>query len=98
MHPVKEGYMRIADIICEAAGKLGGKTEVNRKRAGSKSGPPSKKPGLEISRPRWVEEDPPASMIHGGRQYGRGASRGRGFEAGRGRRPWVFRPMRRGNH
>jgi hypothetical protein len=95
VHPVKEGYTRIADMICEAAVKLGGRAEAKRKQGDSKSGPPGKKPRIEITRPRWVEEDPPASMVHGGRQYGTG--RGRGFEAGRGRRPWVHRGMRRGS-
>jgi hypothetical protein len=96
VHPLKEGYFRIADTICEAAYKLGAKPEDGRKRAGSLMGPPGKKPRVEITRPRWVEEEPPASMIHGGQQYGRGGGRGRGNEAGRGRRPWFYRPMRRG--
>jgi hypothetical protein len=96
VHPLKEGYTRIADSICEAAYKLGAKSEDVRKRAGSLLGPPGKKPRLEVTRPRWVEEEPPASMIHGGQQYGRGGGRGRGAEAGRGRPPWFYRPMRRG--
>jgi hypothetical protein len=32
VHPVKEGYTRIADMICEAAVKLGGKTEAKGSR------------------------------------------------------------------
>jgi hypothetical protein len=96
VHPLKEGYFRIADMISEAASKLGGKPEDMRKRAGSLMGPPGKKPRMEITRPRWVEEGPPASMIHGGQQYRRGGGRGRGAEAGRGRRPWFHKPMRRG--
>ncbi len=50
VHPLKERYTRIADMICEAAVKLG---------AGSLMGPPGKKPRMEIPRPRWVEEGPP---------------------------------------
>ncbi len=65
-------------------GQAGIRNGINRKRAGSKSGPPGKKPRVEISRPRCVDEDPPASMVHGGCQYGRGTSQGCGFEAGRG--------------
>jgi hypothetical protein len=98
VHPLKEGYTRFADMICEAAVKLGAKTDDGRTRAGSLMGPPGKKPRMEIPRPRWVEEGPPASMVHGGQLYGRGAGRGRGAEAGRGRRPWVFRGQRRGQY
>ncbi len=58
VHPLKEGYMRIADMICEAAVKLGAKPEDSRKRAGSLMGPPGKKTRMEIPRPRWVEEGP----------------------------------------
>jgi hypothetical protein len=96
VHPLKEGYFRIADTICEAAYKLGAKPEDGRKRTGSLMGPPGKKLRVEITQPRWVEEEPPASLVHGGKQYGRGGGRGRGNEAGRGRRPWFYRPMRRG--
>jgi hypothetical protein len=56
VHPLKEGDLRIAATICKAAHKLGAKPEDMRKRAGSLMGPPGKKPRVEITRPRWVEE------------------------------------------
>ncbi len=59
VHPLKKGYMPIADMICETAVKLGAKPEDVRKRVGSLMGPPGKKPFMEIPRPRWVEEVPP---------------------------------------
>jgi hypothetical protein len=52
VHLLKEGYLFIAEMICEAASKLGVKPEGMRKRAGSLMGPPGKKPRVEITRPR----------------------------------------------
>jgi hypothetical protein len=96
VHPTKEGYSKIAELICEQAGRASGK-----KRAGSIIEPPSKKIRTDIPRPRWVDEGSSSSLIHGfqrgtGRGRGNDGGRGRGNEGGRGRRPWFRRPMRGG--
>ncbi len=88
MHPTKEGYSKIAELICEQAGWASGK-----KHAGSNIEPPSKKVRMDIPRLRWVREGSSSSLFHG---VQRGTGRGRGNEGGRGRRPWFRRPMRGG--
>jgi hypothetical protein len=91
VHPLKEGYFRIADMICEAAYKLGAKPEDMRKRAGSLIGPPGKKPRAEITRPRCLYDlQRPAVRARW--------RKGRRAEAGRGRRPWFHKSMRRGQY
>ncbi len=86
VHPTKEGYSKIADLICEKAGRARG----GKKRAGSHIEPPGKKMRMDIPRPRWLGEGSSSSMVHGGVQ------RGSGNEGGRGRRPWFRHPMRGG--
>ncbi len=61
VHPTKEGYSRIADLICEKAGRARG----GKKRAGSHIEPPGKKMRVDIPRPRRVGEGSSSSMVHG---------------------------------
>jgi hypothetical protein len=87
VHPLHEGYNRIADLICEEAVKL---LRRSKKRPGEDTTPPpAKKPRLELPRPRWVEASTSAVVSHGW------ADRGRGGQGG-GRGQWPYFPSRGG--
>jgi hypothetical protein len=89
VHPLQDGYRRIAAMICEEADKLLHKTEKRKREGGSE--PASKKPRVEAARPRWVEDAVPSATMQ------MGPPRGRGGGQGRGRRPWGQRGGNRGN-
>ncbi len=88
MHPLPEGYARIADLLLKEWDKI---REKKRKRSPDEQEPVFKRPKYEAPRPRWVDQSEPRSTIQLGYSGGRGQSGGRG----RGQRPWG-RPGGRG--
>jgi hypothetical protein len=83
VHPLQDGYRRIAAMICEEADKLLHKTEKRKREGGAEPAP--KRPRVEVARPRWVED----TMLSATMQMG--PPRGQGGGQGRGRRPWGQR-------
>jgi hypothetical protein len=85
VHPLQEGYDRIADKICEEAAKMD--VKANRKRAGEEIAPAPKRLRQEQQqRPRWIEAAPPPPLQMGFVRGGsRGNSSGRGGYRGSGR-------------
>jgi len=92
VHPLKSGYLRIADMIVQEAGKLRGR---GKKRAGGQIEREAKKPRMEYQRPLWVNESSPA--VAGSSQDGgyRGQYQGR-FGGRLGRAGQGYRPRYRG--
>jgi hypothetical protein len=96
VHPTKEGYSRIADMILSEADRMRGKAG-SKKRQGSVLEAASKRPRQEVPRPNWVSETCAATSRQDGarrgrdrgrppfRGRGRGWVRGRGEARGRGR-------------
>ena len=88
VHPLLEGYGRIADLVCREAARV---LEKKRKRAEDGLGPASKKQRTEAPRPRWINQSTPEDTI----KIGLPNWRGRGGGPNRGFRPWR-RPGGRG--
>jgi hypothetical protein len=61
IHPLQDGYRRIAAMICEEADKLLTKTEKRKREGGAESAP--KRPRVEVVRPRWVEDTMPSATM-----------------------------------
>ncbi len=81
VHPLPEGYDRIADLLLKEWDKT---REKKRKRIPGGQEPASKRPKDEAPCPRWIDQSEPRSTIQLGYSGGRGQSGGRGL----GQRPW----------
>jgi len=88
VHPLPEGYGRIADLVCREAAR---EQDKKRKRAEDGLGAASKKQRLEAPRPRWINQSVPEDTV----RMGYNNWRGRGGGPSRGFRPWR-RPGGRG--
>jgi hypothetical protein len=88
VHPLQDGYRRIAAMLCEEADKLLHKIEKRKREGGAEPAP--KRPRVEVVRPRWVEDTMPSATMQ------LGPPRGQGGGQGRGRRPWGQRGGKRG--
>jgi hypothetical protein len=88
VHPLPEGYERIADLVCREVEKA---THKKRKRVEDSLGPASKKQRFEAPRPRWINQSTLEDTI----KIGFPNWRGRGGGQNRGFRPWR-RPGGRG--
>jgi hypothetical protein len=88
VHPLPEGYERIADLICREVDKASDK---KRKRVEDSLGPANKKPRFEAPRPKWINQSTPEDTIKIGFPNWRGGGGGQN----RGFRPWR-RPGGRG--
>jgi hypothetical protein len=88
VHPLQEGYERIADLLCEEAAKMVEKA--SKKRAGEELAPAPKRQRIEQQRPRWIEADPPPPLqmgfVRGGSRGNSSGYRGGGRGDGRGTR------------
>jgi hypothetical protein len=94
VHPLPEGYGRIADMICREMEK---KASASRKRVGETLEPKNnKRPRFEPARPRWIEQSQPQITVQSGYNNWRGAGGDRGRGRGRGRRPWRGQGIGRG--
>jgi hypothetical protein len=85
VHPTKEGYSRMVDLILPEADRMRGKAG-SKKRFGSVLEAASKRPRQEVPRPNWVSETCAATSRQDGAR--RGGDRGRPPFRGRGR-GWV---------
>jgi hypothetical protein len=81
VHPLYNGYEAIIDLIEQEADGL----RTGKKRPGGEIAPPAKKPRVEVTRPRWVDQADTPVVMHGGRPPFRGRPwfRARGFGGGR---------------
>ncbi len=88
VHPLPEGYGRIADLVCREAAR---EQDKKKKRVEDGLGSASKKPRIEAPRPRWIAQSVPEDTV----RMGFNNWRGRGGGQNRGFRPWR-RPGGRG--
>jgi hypothetical protein len=91
VHPLREGYERIVDLIMREDTKNLDKK--HRKRSGGSLESAGKRQRFEAPRPKWIGQQNPTPNIQTGGNW-MGGQRGRGGGRGRGRGPW--RIMSRG--
>jgi hypothetical protein len=85
VHPPREGYERIVDLISREDAKT--REKKLRKREGGSLESASKRQRFEAPRPKWIGQQNPTPNIQTGGNWMRGQG-GRGRGRGRGRRPW----------
>jgi hypothetical protein len=86
VHPLREGYERIVDLITREYTKTREKKQ--RKREGGSLESANKRQRFEAPRPKWIGQQNPTPNIQTGGNWRGGQSGGHGGGRGRGRRPW----------
>ncbi len=82
VHPLREGYERIVDLITREDGKA--REKKNRKREGGSLESANKRQQFEAARPKWIGQHTPTPNIQTGYNWRGGQGGGRR----KGRRPW----------